>query len=306
MPLVKVKCAWCGKEILKPKSSVEKYTNLFCSRECLNKWKAANYKGEGNPNFRGVKVRCEWCGKEYIVRPSKVGKTRFCSKECRAKWQSYRMSKEKHPLWKGGKIAKVCPVCGKIFFTHPSQNKKYCSKECAAKDRKSMIVKICPICGRIFTVPKTKMHSRVYCSKKCKAIAMKRRLKKKCLNCGKEFEVIAHEYDKRVFCSYKCMGEWMSKNNRGENNPNWKGGRSEYRGENWKIQRKKALERDNYTCQLCGSKQNLEVHHIIPFNDFKSYEKANELNNLVTLCKSCHGKIEHRFAPLFPVVVKSH
>ncbi|WP_206536580.1 HNH endonuclease [Halorubrum tebenquichense] len=39
--------------------------------------------------------------------------------------------------------------------------------------------------------------------------------------------------------------------------------------------------------------EDLHVHHITRFGAFDSYQKANRLENLVTLCRSCHlGKWE--------------
>lgn len=52
----------------------------------------------------------------------------------------------------------------------------------------------------------------------------------------------------------------------------------------WKKTRGEALGRDNYTCQNCGSKERLEVHHIKPYR----ISKDNSLSNLITLCKPCH------------------
>lgn len=56
--------------------------------------------------------------------------------------------------------------------------------------------------------------------------------------------------------------------------------------------RKAVLERDNYTCQLCSSKENLEVHHK------KSYAKYVRLrttvSNGITLCEKCHDKIHSK------------
>ena len=47
------------------------------------------------------------------------------------------------------------------------------------------------------------------------------------------------------------------------------------------------LERDNRTCQCCGSKLNPQAHHL------KSYAKHKELrtdvNNGITLCECCHS-----------------
>jgi predicted HNH restriction endonuclease len=37
----------------------------------------------------------------------------------------------------------------------------------------------------------------------------------------------------------------------------------------------------------------LDVHHIVPFRTFKGdWRKANELSNLITLCRNCHRKAE--------------
>lgn len=48
------------------------------------------------------------------------------------------------------------------------------------------------------------------------------------------------------------------------------------------------LNRDNYTCQICGARNTrLEVHHI----QFRSQGGSDSMDNLVTLCKECHGKV---------------
>lgn len=92
----------------------------------------------------------------------------------------------------------------------------------------------------------------------------------------------------------------------GPDHPHWKGGRCDYYGPNWDTQREKALERDDRHCQRCGisseehirsNNVGLDVHHIIPRREFTSdgildYESANDLDNLVTLCRSCHRKWE--------------
>lgn len=72
---------------------------------------------------------------------------------------------------------------------------------------------------------------------------------------------------------------------------NWQGGLTE---KYWDIRmtfeydkwRKRVLERDNYTCQFCGTKQRLEVDHIKPVSLFK--ELIYEINNGRTLCHNCH------------------
>jgi hypothetical protein len=60
-------------------------------------------------------------------------------------------------------------------------------------------------------------------------------------------------------------------------------------GENWPKIRQQAIIRDQYVCQKCGiDNVPFEVHHIISF----LITRDNSLDNLVTLCKRCHRKIE--------------
>jgi 5-methylcytosine-specific restriction endonuclease McrA len=67
-------------------------------------------------------------------------------------------------------------------------------------------------------------------------------------------------------------------------------------------------KRDGYRCQHCGKtqKQNgrsLDVHHIRPFRLFDNYTDANELDNLISLCMSCHGKAEHGVITIQPKLI---
>jgi hypothetical protein len=59
--------------------------------------------------------------------------------------------------------------------------------------------------------------------------------------------------------------------------------KSYYKTSEWKAIRKEVLERDNYTCQECGSKSNLHVHHI----KYLYHSKAPE--DCITLCYKCHA-----------------
>lgn len=74
----------------------------------------------------------------------------------------------------------------------------------------------------------------------------------------------------------------------------WNSDPNDY-GPNWQTQRNKARERDKYTCQVCGlveSGKAHHVHHIAPFRTFTSYLMANQLENLTTLCPTCHHRVE--------------
>lgn len=53
--------------------------------------------------------------------------------------------------------------------------------------------------------------------------------------------------------------------------------------------RKEALKRDKFKCKKCGSKKNLQVHHIKNWACYPTLRE--ELDNLITLCKRCHLKI---------------
>jgi DEAD/DEAH box helicase domain-containing protein len=66
-------------------------------------------------------------------------------------------------------------------------------------------------------------------------------------------------------------------------------------GSNWPRQRDLARARDGFRCQICGTPEgnrSHHVHHKIPFRQFDSVEQANQLANLITLCNSCHRKVE--------------
>lgn len=92
-------------------------------------------------------------------------------------------------------------------------------------------------------------------------------------------------------------------------------------GPNWEQQRSAARARDGYRCQQCGKEEpspisrssemarqrgregvrgrHHDVHHLTPFRAFgyvpglnENYRPANELANLVTLCRACHRRAE--------------
>lgn len=51
------------------------------------------------------------------------------------------------------------------------------------------------------------------------------------------------------------------------------------------------LQRDDYTCQKCGKKDRLHVHHIDQTGIMENYIPPNNRSeNLITLCPSCHAK----------------
>ena len=82
---------------------------------------------------------------------------------------------------------------------------------------------------------------------------------------------------------------------------NWSNDPNKY-GSDWGRIRDRVRARDKYQCQVCGALESdpsttlrtrqHDVHHKIPFRTFTSTEEANRLENLTTLCKTCHHKVE--------------
>jgi len=170
-----------------------------------------------------------------------------------------------------------------------SREGKYCSKKCRIEGTKRKI-KICPECGKIFRT------NRTFCCLQCSANAKKKtRLNKICETCNKPF-IVKKGYTHARYCSLKCSSIAIGNRHCGKNNWNWKGGAIRWRGKNWIKQSNEARQRDNFTCQICklfSTNPVLPVHHIIPYRQFKGdYLKANVLDNLITLCPSCHVKVE--------------
>ena len=89
----------------------------------------------------------------------------------------------------------------------------------------------------------------------------------------------------------------ISESLRGENHYNWKGGISTVSFEEdfdmiiieWKKLAQEIRKRDKFICQYCGASSSTSVHHIIP----RRIKIDNSSENLITLCKSCHQKVEY-------------
>jgi len=159
----------------------------------------------------------------------------------------------------------------------------------------------------------------------------------KCPNCGKE-NYKSKADSKRVFCNNRCYGDYRSKNpdkypsamnnpatakkardtriargtngmigRRAEKHHRWRGGKVDYRGPSWYETRNKAEKRDKGYCMAC-KKKGKDVHHIIPFRKFRYVAGenrndivANHRNNLIYLCRRCHGYAENHNNTNLPI-----
>lgn len=87
----------------------------------------------------------------------------------------------------------------------------------------------------------------------------------------------------------------------GSDNISWRGGINRINRQERDIEMQRAkyikwreeiFKRNNWICQKCGSKENLEAHHIKEWSEYPElrYNKDNGL----TLCKDCHIKIHNQ------------
>jgi hypothetical protein len=174
--------------------------------------------------------------------------------------------------YSGAKERITCKLCDSEFSYYPSDKKGvYCS-ECVSLAE-----------GLLPENPSEKIE----------------RVTTECPSCGKELQVLQSRLERQtrgIFCDQACHGEWLSENIVGENHHQWEGGTIKYGQKWWRI-RRKALERDEHTCLNCGRnekhlEQNPDVHHINRVRDFDDKQDAHTLDNVITLCRSCHRNVE--------------
>ena len=259
---------------------------------------------------QGSQKKCANCGSQNVK------KRKFCSVEC------YRVAQRSGHYIKpveSHKSAKDCERCGVVFSGGAG---RFCSRGCYDLHREEHRPS-CKLCGR-----RVALESRIYCSMEC------RKKDKKappihCRQCGVWFTGLKSPRRSRAgnitwttdrqktVCSAECKSEFFKTNQarkekisaafKGERHPNWMGGRSRTnsvnkRGPTWRVQRKKALKRDNYRCVTCGKTEeengrSLDVDHIEPFHNFTTSKEANKLSNLRSLCKACHGELDNKWNP---------
>jgi 5-methylcytosine-specific restriction endonuclease McrA len=235
------------------------------SEETIRKMSESK-KGGKNPNF-GKKHSEEHKAKisEAISGEKNPFYGRKHSEETKQKISEYNI-KENHPRWKGG----ISDLNIPWFDTLAPKIEKY---EGCQKTGDGYLEVRCTYCGRFF-VPKTTLvfkrmraidgkdggESRFYCSDGCK---------KECPIYGKTAETLMKEDAIRA-------GRILPKDLNREV-------QSDLR---WMV-----LERDNYTCQICGSTDSLHCHH--KKGIWQEQLESADIDICTTLCKYCHLK-EHQ------------
>jgi len=167
--------------------------------------------------------------------------------------------------WKGGKERTACERCGSEFEYYPSNKKGVFCPECVRKsdeflgDHYAEVHDIEPV-------------------------------ERECEHCGGSFSVLPCflRQGGGKFCSRDCLHAELYGGRRSEP--------AAYSGD-WYEVRRRARDRDNHRCQYCGKSrdeigQEPDVHHITPVRDFDDPQDAHTLDNLVSLCRSCHRYAE--------------
>lgn len=200
-------------------------------------------------------AKCSICGKEFYRKPSllKRAKNPTCSNECRKK------------VYEVKRIIVKCSVCGKNIETTESRKSirknMVCSNECKKKllsniKSKEMIELDCPICKKTFKVHPYRMKS-------CNSITCS-------VSCASKLQLL----DKKNHPMYNenITDDERIDRRKLKENVQW---------------RNSVLEKDVYTCDICGSYGGkLNAHHLNGYH----WDKENRLNvnNGITLCSDCH------------------
>lgn len=221
-------------------------------------------------------------------------------------------------------VAVDCRNCGSTIRRNKnwaeSTDNHFCSMDCLSDHGRVDVT--CPGCGDVASKKKSTVENSEnnFCSHSCRSVYNARIYNTEdpeskelveCDQCGDEYEKYSYRVGRysRQFCSKQCKYDFYSESGwySGENAPNWAGGITRFRyGRNWQTQRKRRLESDNYECVVCSMtnethksrySKSLHVHHIIPRSKFMTddefdYERANRLDNLVTLCHPHHKEWE--------------
>lgn len=157
-----------------------------------------------------------------------------------------------------------CGLCNKIFFTKKSVNRKFCSLICKYKNHS-------------FLMKNNKL------SLLRKSFKLSKQVKKKLSKSIKKLWSSGH---------YENIKHWITQLRfQGKNHPNYKGGRKRdliYSTLFTKKIKNLIFKRDHYICKLCKKQGGVLHCHHIDYNKFNT-----SLENLVTLCNSCHARTNY-------------
>ena len=166
----------------------------------------------------------------------------------------------------------TCAICGDEFLAKRSDT-KYCSEKCktrnetiqrATKKRESYkpVIKKCLVCKDAFTA-NIRNPYQIYCSDIC----LRQAMHKRAVETGRKKE--EYRRYKEKYAELKRKTDLAHKDKI-----------------RFSSNKKHVLERDGFKCTECGKEKGLIIHH--KDHSGSSENPNNEMDNLVTLCRSCH------------------
>jgi 5-methylcytosine-specific restriction endonuclease McrA len=270
-----------------------------------------------------VMARCERCGNEY-GKPKKL--KRFCSEACRAASENERRVRKE-------KYAYTCAYCGHEYRTSYKDRNTYCSRECAFDDRERRCdcgkslrgsgKQRCEECQESYVPPPVFLKCNVCmstyekagnafqgcCSREC-MLEQKRRNKYEyskrrhqenlpqyaCKECG---IVFTPEYGskRRTFCCELCSVRYSRREDKKGQARNHVE-RARRAGVAYeRFGAREVLERDNWTCYICGQSTPKELRgthgdnapeldHVVPITRGGEHTRAN----VRCACRRCNNQ----------------
>lgn len=154
----------------------------------------------------------------------------------------------------------------------------------------SLATSACETCGEDFRYYPS-VRDGQFCSNDCAGKPRRRQVELTCPGCKKTFE--RRQSLDTEYCSMACWGQ--------NNDIYIEDDVSTHYRDGWYRQRRRALERDDYRCTVCGITNEeheaqfgfgFDVHHAVPLRLFVKREKpvrdAHSLRNLTTVCRTHH------------------
>ena len=189
----------------------------------------------------------------------------------------------------------ACRTCSRRFAVCPgavASNARrgrgapvYCSQKCRSVAGKT--VTACARCGESFShwrsVPRT------YCSHACARVAPAR-VSVTCVVCSGGYDMVPSRRHETKCCSFACLITHVAR----RNTRHGLDARTRCGRKAWRQTRRVALNRDGHACRVCGTTDDLTVHHMEPWRKSKN----DSLHNLITLCRACHYRVEYLGADL--------
>lgn len=189
-------------------------------------------------------------------------------------------------------------LCGDKIVCQPC-------KECKKKSRYSLN-KNCKNCNKI--INNESIMCRVCTMKKPRSIETRRKITESLLKNPRKYwlgkKLYPHMIKALSLSAKRLLGKSrplavrikLSIANKGENSPNWQGGKTEKNKAiraslEYRLWRETVFTRDNYTCIWCKQRGGkLQADHIKPFALFPALRFS--IDNGRTLCVPCHKKTD--------------